>query len=146
MKKLGLLLAALFLFPIFSFSQLNINATATANALAQNIAGNGVTVSNAAINCGTGGSGTFTYSGSSLGMTGGILLTTGTATTVPSGGINDMSYTTGNNFSDPDLINIEPSATNDVCILEFDFVPICNTISMTFIFGSEEYPEYECNF
>jgi gliding motility-associated-like protein len=52
----------------------------------------------------------------------------------------------GNIFSDPDLTAIEPNATNDVCILEFDFIPLCNSMSITFVFGSEEYPNFVGSF
>ena len=41
-----------------------------------------------------------------------------------------------------ELTSLEPLATNDCCILDFDVVPSCNTLRIRFVFGSEEYPEY----
>jgi len=130
------------LLPFISFSQLTVTPNNGAAALAQTIAGNGVTVSNANINCGTSGAGTFSYTGANLGISSGIILTTGDVTQVANPGTFFTSVMNGNLFNDPDLMAIEPLATNDVCILEFDFVPICNSISITFIFGSEEYPAF----
>jgi len=128
--------------PFLSFAQLTVTPSAAANTLAQTIAGNGVTVSNAAINCGAGASGTFTYAGANLGIPSGIILTTGAAADAANPGTFFTSVLNGNMVNDPDLTAIEPLATNDVCILEFDFMPICNNISITFVFGSEEYPAF----
>ncbi len=137
------LFAALFA-PLGFFAQSNLSVTPNSSAtqLAQTITGSGISVSNATLNCGPNAAGTFTYTGTNLGMTGGIILTTGLATDAAGNGANFVSVNNGNTFSDPDLMNIESQATNDVCILEFDFVPICNNINITFVFGSEEYPEY----
>ncbi len=128
--------------PFLSFSQLNVTATGVANTLAQTIAGNGVTISNASINCANGASGTFSYTGGNLGINGGIILTTGAAADADNAGLYFCNVLNGNTVNDPDLMNIEPLATNDVCVLEFDFVPICSSISITFAFGSEEYPMF----
>lgn len=127
--------------PNFIFAQLNVVPSNSANALAQSIAGSGVTVTNAVINCGSNAAGTFTYSGSNLGLSGGIILTTGSAGDAANAGSYLCNINNGNNFSDPDLTSIVSSANLDVCILEFDFVPTCNALNMTCVFGSEEYPQ-----
>ncbi len=132
---------ACLLLPIFSFAQLNVTQLNSATTLAQTIAGSGVTVSNATINCGGNAAGTFIYSGANLGITGGIILTTGNATDASNPGTFLCNVNNGNNFSDPDLTAIVASANLDVCILEFDFVPTCNALNMTYVFGSEEYPQ-----
>lgn len=137
------LLLSLFTFFLvsFSFAQLTVTPQNAASSLAQAIAGSGVTVSNASLNCGSSASGTFVYSGSNLGMTGGIILTTGNAADAANAGSYLCNVNNGNNFSDPDLTNIVSSANLDVCILEFDFIPTCNSLNMSFVFGSEEYPQ-----
>jgi hypothetical protein len=38
-----------------------------------------------------------------------------------------------------------PSTTNDAVVLEFDFIPLSNTISFNYVFASEEYNEYACS-
>jgi gliding motility-associated-like protein len=130
-----------FFFPAISFSQMAVSPNSTATALAQAVAGSGVNVTNATINCGANAAGTFSFSGSNLGLTGGILLTTGTASDAANPGNYLCSVNNGNNFSDPDLTAIVPTANLDVCVLEFDFVPTCDSLKMAFVFGSEEYPQ-----
>ena len=148
-KQLAFLLGLLF--PFLCSAQLTVTPTlttnpGTANTLAQIIGGNGVTVTNATINCGDSASGSFNYVGGSLGISSGIVLTTGSAMDASNPGGTFASVPNLNLFSDPDLIAIEPNATNDVCILEFDFVPLCNSLSITFVFGSEEYPTFVGSF
>ena len=52
----------------------------------------------------------------------------------------------GGNFGvgDPDLDLLEGtgSGTNDAVVLEFDFIPIGDTVKFNYVFGSEEYPEF----
>src|ERR1700757_237942 len=141
-KKFVFFLGAVsLLFPAVSFSQMTVTTNGVASQLAQAIAGSGVSTSNASINCGSIGAATFVFSGPNLGLTGGIMLTTGTAVDAASPGTHTCSITNGNNFSDPDLTSIVPTATFDVCMLEFDFVPACDSLKMAFVFGSEEYPQ-----
>ncbi len=142
MKKRLYLLALLVCGTFKAFPQLTVTPSGVANTLAQVLAGNGVTISNASLNCGPNAAGTFTYTGGNLGMTGGIILTTGTATNAIGAGGSFASVTNGNNFNDPQLTAIEANATYDACILEFDFVPLCSNVNITFVFGSEEYPEF----
>ncbi len=142
MKKSYILKIAILLFPFKIFSQLNVTSNSVATQLAQAITGGGVTITNASLNCGSGASGTFSYSGSNLGIPSGIILTTGSASDAANGGSYFCDVQNGNMYSDPDLINIDPDAYNDACILQFDFVPVCNNISITYVFGSEEYPTY----
>lgn len=48
--------------------------------------------------------------------------------------------------NDPDLISIDAQAVNDACILEFDIIPSCDTMQMTYVFASEEYPNFVGSF
>jgi len=129
------------LFSLNSFSQIGVTTTGSAVTLAQAIAGPGVTVTNDSINCGGNAAGLFTYSGSDLGLSGGILLTVGIASQAANSGSYLCNVSNGNNYSDPNLVSLVPSAVYDVCILTFDFVPICDSLNMTYVFGSEEYPQ-----
>ncbi len=142
MKKSLLLLILSVLIQVNCFSQLTVTNNSAATALAQTIAGNGVTVSNATINCPALSSGTFSYAGGNLGLTNGILLTTGYASEAASAGSFFASESTGNSVNDPDLTTIASGTLNDVCLIAFDFVPVCNSLSLTFVFGSEEYPTF----
>jgi len=126
-----------------AFSQLTVTPNSNANNLAQQIVGTGVQISNMTLNCGNQASGIFNYSGVDLGLSNGILLTTGIAAqaTTPFGN-SFMDNVNGNNFADPDLIAISSTAKYDVCILQFDFIPICDTMKFGYVFGSDEYPKY----
>jgi len=115
----------------------------TADELAQKLAGAGVIVSGAVINCGTGGFGTFQSAGSFLPLDSGIILTSGLITTAVGpnndGGAGTDMFLPG----DADL-NALPavSFTQDACALEFDVQVLADTLSFNYIFGSEEYLEF----
>lgn len=133
-----------FLLSNTAFSQITVNSTVTPTDIVNSFIGSGTSVSNITMNCNTGSYGTFSNgSTTTVGIDNGIMLSTGlvsTATgsnTIPNAGsCNDTS------FSDPDLLSLNPLATYDPCILEFDFVPHCNSMTISFAFGSDEYPEY----
>ena len=48
-------------------------------------------------------------------------------------------------LNDADLMSLDTLATNDVCILEFDFIPLGNQVDFQYVFASEEYPDYVCS-
>ncbi len=125
------------------FAQLQVTASSNATQLAQTLAGSGVIVSNAKINCPTGASGLFNGTNSNLGITSGILPTNGmVANAMDPNTVPDTSADHQVTFSDPDLLAIEPEASYDLCKLEFDATPSCKILSFTFSFGSEEYLEF----
>jgi gliding motility-associated-like protein len=126
----------------FIFSQLNVTVNNNASQLAQNILGSGVSISNATLNCGGNAAGFFSYSGNYLGINNGIILTTGYAPYAAYSGTYLCSNSNQNNFSDPQLTAINSNAKYDVCILNFDFIPMCDTVKIKYVFGSEEYPKY----
>ena len=136
---------------IFSnaYSQLQVTANNNAQQLANMLAGQGVAITNVTFNCTAGASGTFNGAASNIGIGSGVLLTSGSVTVAP--GPNGVSSAGQNNmmqFNDPDLLQIDPTAYYDPCILQFDVVPTCNVLSFTFVFGSEEYHDYvntSCN-
>lgn len=82
----------------------------------------------------------------SLGISRGLLMTTGTIDNAR--GPNLRSGSTGmhksKELSDLDLNRIiDPKyRTYDACVIEFDVVPYADTLSFNFVFGSEEYDEY----
>jgi outer membrane protein OmpA-like peptidoglycan-associated protein/rRNA processing protein Gar1 len=93
--------------------------------------------------------GYFTCENNTLGIERGIVLSTGKISDVI--GPNHSPWTTTSFLSmktkqrpkgDRDLNRISKSVTYDVSILEFDFIPFNNRISFSYVFGSEEYPEY----
>lgn len=133
-----------FLFPYTVFSQINVNSTVTPANIVNSFIGSGSSVSNITMNCNTGSYGTFSNGSTTVvGLDNGIILSTGLisnaigANTTPNAGnCNDTT------FSDPDLLALDPNAIHDPCILEFDFTPHCTSMTINFVFGSDEYPEW----
>ncbi len=130
----------------YGFGQLAVNSSATAAQLAGNIVGAGVTISNVNLQCAAGGYGLFSNGGTTnIGLTSGILLTTGDASDAI--GPNNSGNTSRDktNFNpDPDLAAITNYSIHDQCIFEFDFVAVNNTIQVKYVFASEEYNEWVC--
>lgn len=127
------------------FAQMTINSSVTANQMISSLIGQGIAVSNIQLNCAQGSYGTFNNGvTTNLGINNGILLTTGSADTASSASTSgwDVSVCVGTILNDPDLIAIDPTANNDVCILEFDLIPKCDSLTIRFVFGSEEYPNF----
>jgi gliding motility-associated-like protein len=125
-----------------AFAQLTVNTTVNPNQLIQSLIGSGLAVSNITMNCPPGAYGTFSNGNTTnLGINSGIMLTTGTANV---GGAASIFNSQCNNttVNDVDLVAIDPTAIYDVCILEFDIIPKCDTLQVSFVFGSEEYPVF----
>lgn len=119
------------------------NTNATVETLLGAMVGGGLTVTNPTISCGNNAYGSFTNgSTTNLGIGSGVILSTGNLNTL-NGPVNqNWSTPLGANCNNPLLTNLEPLATRDCCILEFDVVPTCSTLTIRFVFGSEEYPEF----
>jgi gliding motility-associated-like protein len=124
-------------------AQLVVNSTATNTQLVNNLAGQGVTITNFVRNCPTGGSGTFNGANSNVGISSGVILTTGSVNNAVGPNGSGSSGTNNNTtFADPNLTTLSSGAIYDPCIIEFDITPTCSTLAMTYVFGSEEYPEF----
>jgi len=146
--RIALIIILLFLFSTpNSYCQLNINTAMTPVQLVQNVLlGSGVTVSNITYQGGANSRASFTNgSTTNLGLNSGIILSTGIVTQIA----NPQSYFMSTNLGlagDPDLNIISgASHTYDACVLQFDFVPLSDTVKFRYVFGSEEYPQYVCS-
>lgn len=148
-----LLLMLLLVGFVQSQAQLNYTVNGNATQLVQNILGPGLTFSNATLNCGGNASGTFTYvPDASLSYTGGVILATGKlaggifSAPINAGATNQMSdgVTPSNNDAVLNTLASDPTRA-DCCVLDFDFIPLGDTIKFNYVFGSEEYPEYACS-
>ena len=134
----------------FSYSQLVItNQGAPAATIVSGFIGSGLTISNPVISCPSVAYGTFSGGNSTtLGISNGILLTTGNTSQI-SGPAGDQDFNpnvdinNGTTCNDAEILAIESQAENDCCFLNFDVTPQCNELTIRFVFGSEEYPEFE---
>ena len=123
-------------------AQLVVDNSLTAEQLAESLVGDGVTVDNVVLNCPGGAFGSFVGIGSGLGVDSGVVLTSGTIFNAV-GPNNEGGAGTDNGApGDPQLDAISSASTFDACILEFDVVPLSDTLLFSYVFGSEEYLEF----
>ncbi|HPH82750.1 MAG TPA: choice-of-anchor L domain-containing protein [Flavobacteriales bacterium] len=127
----------------------------TANFLVQNVLiGQGVQVSNISFTGDSAQIGQFLGgNATNLGITGGVVMSTGIVTDNVQGPNDAGGYTASpflNVSDDPDLNTIISSlgaegVTNNICIIEFDFIPSGDSLRFKYVFGSEEYDEWVCS-
>lgn len=80
-----------------------------------------------------------------IGMPNGVLMTTGGISNVPNHSSYFLSHSL-NGAGDSLLGAMSGGITSyDATILEFDFIPLSTPVIFTYVFGSEEYPEYVCS-
>lgn len=143
---IAFVLVTMLAIPKSGHAQLVVNNGCSINTLLGALIGGGLQVSNVTLNCDTAAYGTFSGgNATNLGINGGIMLTTGSADSLgypPGNSGFDVTYCVGTTVNDPDLMAIDPLAVNDPCILEFDIIPSCNQLTISFVFGSEEYPTF----
>ena len=145
MKKTILILSILFLSTIpFAKAQMVISTNKTPAQLVQQVlVGSGVTITNVTYTGASVAIGEFSNGGTTnLGLLSGIVLSTGKVTDVVGPNNSSGKSTNNNTGSDPQLASLITASINDAAVLEFDFVPISDTIRFRYVFGSEEYPEY----
>ena len=153
MKKITL--TVILLFSLLANAQLNVNNTlySPADLVLSKLIGAGVSVSNvrynnsipnALINNNQVGFYSTGVTPTNLGLTSGMIMTNGSATGAigpnNAGGNTTPSNTPMN--GDPDLSQIAALSINNICIIEFDFIPLGPEVKFEYVFGSEEYPEY----
>ncbi|HEY6160724.1 MAG TPA: choice-of-anchor L domain-containing protein [Bacteroidia bacterium] len=149
MKKMYalLLVLSLLIFSGNSYSQISVTNNApynTAQYLIQNVLlGSGVIASNFTYNGAPVAVGFFNGVNTNLNLDSGIIITSGLIDTAV-GPNNESSAAQINNLNgDPDLDAImSPTLSYDASILEFDFVPMADTVKFRYVFGSDEYMEW----
>jgi gliding motility-associated-like protein len=124
-----------------SFAQLSFNNGLSATQLAQLLAGAGVSVSNATFNCAATAIGSFNGT-SSLGFSNGIILSSGDISLASPNSNSGSAGSCNSTPGEDDLNSLAGATTYDACALEFDVIPLCDTIKFKYVFGSDEYPEY----
>lgn len=130
--------------PLHSQAQLTVTASNNAAALVTTLVGPGVQVSNITMNCPTGAAGTFNGSATNLGIGAGVLLTTGSVAVAAQPNVGGAAGSDNGGLGDNELTLLGGDPTFDACALEFDFVAVCDTISIAYVLASEEYDEFVC--
>ncbi len=134
-------------------TELPIDTTATAGAMADEIFGSGIIVNSASYSGDANSSGIYTngdsVSDAATPGDSGVILSTGNATdfTNSDGSTNtNQSTSTSTNTAgidaDSDFNALANGNTFDASFLEVNFTPDGDTITIDFVLSSEEYPEY----
>lgn len=143
-------LLSIFILIITSFvatAQLVTNTSMTPQALVQNVfAAQGITISNVSFSGNSNAIGYFTANGTNLGMTEGIVMTTGTVLNTPDGphgpnNVEDAGFDNNAPGYSP-LNSLAGNTTYNAAILEFDFKTCSDHVQFNYVFGSEEFLEY----
>lgn len=141
------LLSILLFSGLLAQGQLQTNGGQSPTQLVQNVLiGPGVNVSNVFYSGSSGAIGTFNASNASIGIDEGIIMTTGTINQGNDGphGPNDAANAGVDNGETgySQLTQLVGTQTYNAAILEFDFVPLSDTVRFNYVFASEEYPEF----
>lgn len=150
-----MLFCAVFLLQTTIFSQLSVNESISADSIASLITGRGVEIKNVSVTCSEGslpsgrGYGSYNAGTNSMGLSEGLLLTTGKASSAigpnSAGGFGtERSGTISNSNTTKKLLENYSSgkSVKEFCKFEFDLVPQGDTIRFDYMFASEEYNEY----
>ena len=123
------------LFALVGQAQLTITNSTNAQALAQYLVGEGITISNVTLSGSPLASGFFKHlGGTQIGLDSGIVLSSGrVATSGTNEGFDGIqSSLASSSFSTPGDAQLQAlvndQTTNDAAILEFDFIPLGDTV------------------
>lgn len=131
-------------------AELGYNTGATAMQMANTIFGDGVTVTGASYTGATNSSAIYTNGSLAAGVTPsdtGVIFSTGNAASfTQSSGDPNRSTGTSTNTSGVDnnaqFNALAGARTYDAAYMDVDFIPTGDTMTLQFVFASEEYPEY----
>ncbi len=130
-------------------AQIEITGQNTAGELVNALLDKGIEVSNIELNCPGSSFGIFTAEENvGIGLTEGIVLTTGSINDIPGPNQDGGISFTSNGGSDPflDALLAETGVSSmDACVLQIDLVPCGDILSFNYVFGSDEYNEFACS-
>lgn len=88
--------------------------------------------------------GTFS-NGSGIGIEEGIVLTSGAITSAPGPNNTGSESTSALSLGNALLTSLAGMPTNDAAVFTFDFTASTDEVTFTYVFASEEYPEFVCS-
>lgn len=133
---------ALGIFP--AHSQILIDNTMTPVQLVEEVLlGEGVVATNITFTGNPQQIGMFNSQNGIFPLTDGVVMSTGNVADIP-GAANTFASTGFGAAGDPDLAAISGGLIRDAAILEFDFIPTGDSINFSYVFASEEYPNFCC--
>jgi hypothetical protein len=140
--KSAVLVAGLSL-SLAAHSQLVVTPSTNASALANALAGPGVTISNPTLTGAATQQGTFTGGTSLIGLGSGVILTSGNATLAPGQNSGDGTGEDVGGGSDTNLATLLSTGTiHDANVLQFNFTTSTGNLFFRYVFASDEYNEF----
>jgi hypothetical protein len=127
---------------IASSQVLEVTSETTPEAMVEILIGSGLSYDNVVYTGNDISRGTFWGGPGNIGVSNGIILTSGNVTVAPGPNNNGGAGADADQEGDIDLTTIAGIPTFDACVLEFDFVPEYNYTWFDYVFCSEEYHEY----
>ncbi len=114
----------------------------TAENLANDLLGGGITVSSVNYTGASVAAGRFTGGSGIIGFGSGIILSSGDIANVAGPNQDDGVSANNDHSGDPDLDELSGFTTEDAAVLQFDFVPQGSKVTFQYVFASEEYNEF----
>lgn len=157
MRTFSLCLLGLFFLHLHVHAQMSVTDASTApynnltNLIKNNLTGDGIELLEVTYVGVSTATGFFTEGDPAIGLTRGLVLTTGRATTLgTSQGVNalgsDFASTQNSaQSSDSVLAQIASGPIFDQTVFKIKFRPLSDSIRFRYVFASEEYPEYACS-
>ncbi|HKQ37998.1 MAG TPA: choice-of-anchor L domain-containing protein [Verrucomicrobiae bacterium] len=140
--KLALLVSGISI-SLAAQAQLVVTPSTDAAALANALAGTGVTISNPTLTGAASQQGTFTGGASAgIGIPNGVILTTGNATLAPGPNNSDSAGQGVGGGSDANLATLATGTIFDANVLQFDFTTTTGNLFFQYVFASDEYNEF----
>ena len=127
-----------------AFSQIEIDTTINRNQIAELFLGDGVSIFNVRTKGNNSSIGSFTALNSNFPMEKGIVLSTGRVSAIAGQNVSTKTSTSMSvgMETDSDLARMVTKRLTNATVLEFDFIPMFDSLYFDYVFGSEEYPEY----
>ena len=132
-----------------TLSQIAVDLDVDADGIAEIVASPETVVTIDTIICANGSIGTFTADNTDLGLSKGLVLSTGMANEASGNGgffASTGVFPIGSaSDSDLDIISTEygnGTLSNDACVIELDVFAAGDELTFEYVFGSEEYPEF----
>jgi gliding motility-associated-like protein len=144
MKSPRILLSILFLVVLSStHAQLIVNnATNSVAAVQDFLLGEGIEASNITYVGNNDQIASFNCVNCNLGIPSGVVMSSGNASTASGPNNNGAASNSYTSNTDADLALLIGNGLNDASILEFDFIPVGDSLVFNYVFGSDEYPEF----
>ena len=126
------------------FAQIEVDTTINRNQIAEMFLGDGVSIFNVRTKGNSSSIGSFTALNSNFPMEKGIVLSTGRVSAIAGQNLSNKTSTSmsAGMETDYDLSRMVTKKLTNATVLEFDFIPMFDSLYFDYVFGSEEYPEY----